>query len=98
MTTVRLLPKAECDIMEAVEWYDAEREGLGVQFEEYVTSTLDRIRENPSLFPVHHQGARRALVDTFPYGVLFVESAGEVLVVAFLHLHRDPNIWKSRQR
>ncbi len=84
--------------MEAVEWYDTEREGLGGQFEEQVASTLDRISGNPRQFPLYHRGARRALVDTFPYGVLFVESAGEVLVVAVLHLHRDPMVWTSRER
>lgn len=96
MTTVRLLPKAENDVVAAVDWYEAERDGLGVRFEGHVASTLDRVCDNPSLFPLYRQGVRRALVGTFPYGILFAETDDEILVVAVLHLHRDPNAWAAR--
>lgn len=39
---------------------------------------------------------RRALLRHFPYGVYFVEGPDDVAVLAVLHLHRDPDMWKSR--
>jgi hypothetical protein len=32
----------------------------------------------------------------FPYGVYFLAESEEVKVLAVLHLHRQPDMWKSR--
>jgi len=39
---------------------------------------------------------RRALVNRFPYGVLYVDDHSELLIVAIMHLHREPGYWESR--
>lgn len=39
---------------------------------------------------------RRCLAKTFPFGVLFRERPGAVVVMAVMHLHRDPDYWKNR--
>jgi hypothetical protein len=55
------------------------------------------------LWPTHAAWAllegevRRVLVRRFPYGVLYSEDAEGILVVAVMHLHRDPEYWKDRQ-
>ena len=96
MKPIRLLPKAVNDIVEASEWYDTEREGLGAHFESNVEDTLERIRQNPALFPVYRGRTRRALVKTFPYGILFFQEDDEILVAAVLHHHRDPKVGSDR--
>jgi hypothetical protein len=40
---------------------------------------------------------RRCLVRVFPYGVLFRVHPEQIVIVAIMHLHRDPGYWKERR-
>jgi hypothetical protein len=40
----------------------------------------------------------RALLHTFPYAVYFQTSDEIVVVLAVLHLRRDPKVWRGRAR
>jgi toxin ParE1/3/4 len=53
-------------------------------------------RNRPKHFPVIDGEVRRAVVDRFPYGVFFVELDDEISVIGIMHLHRDPQEWRSR--
>jgi toxin ParE1/3/4 len=48
--------------------------------------------------PEIDEGARRALVRDFPYAVLFTVENDLMTVLAVLHLHRHPDMWKQRRR
>jgi len=61
-----------------------------------VEQTLNRISENPSLYPVVHRDSRRALIRKFPFGVHYVVTGDSVVVIAVMHVRRDPRRWKSR--
>ena len=39
---------------------------------------------------------RRCLADIFPYGVLYTIEDDYVLIVAVMHLSREPGYWKKR--
>jgi hypothetical protein len=93
---LRFRPEAELDIFEAAIWYEEERDGLGLRFEQQLDAVMVRIVESPAQFPVFHGDVRRALVPSFPFGVLFVERPGHVVVIGVLHLHRDPEAWTQR--
>jgi hypothetical protein len=88
--------EAEIELFEASLWYETEREGLGYEFDSEVNQTLERIASGPKHFPILARDIRRALVDRFPYGVFFVEFDDEIAVIGIIHLHRDPQTWKSR--
>ena len=89
--------EAELDIFEAALRYERERADLGFHFETEVNSLFARVLENPFQFPEFDEGARRALVRVFPYGVFFTVKDDLVTVLAVLHLHRHPNTWKPRR-
>ena len=40
-------PQAEDDLLEAAEWYDAQRSGLGDKFTEQILGVFDALEENP---------------------------------------------------
>ena len=60
------------------------------------TTMFRRIVENPRQFPCLEETVHRALLRHFPYGAYFVIGDESVYVLAVLHLHRHPEIWKSR--
>jgi len=39
---------------------------------------------------------RRALVHRFPYGILYVPEQNQILIIAVMHLHRQPGYWQDR--
>jgi plasmid stabilization system protein ParE len=91
-------PLAEADLEDAARWYEVERAGLTDRFLSDVERTFGRIRERPLQFPTVAADVRRALLHTFPYAVYFRASAESVIVLAVLHLRRNPKVWRARAR
>jgi plasmid stabilization system protein ParE len=91
-------PLAESDLEDAARWYDDERAGLADRFLSDVDRTFGRIRERPLQFPMVSSEVRRALLHTFPYVVYFRASEEIVVVLAVLHLRRNPTVWRRRAR
>jgi len=89
-------PPAEIDIAESALWYEAERHGLGTEFLDAVDDLLRRVERNPLQFPEVGSDVRRGLLRRFPYGVYFVTTSETSVVLAVLHLHRDPGAWRNR--
>lgn len=90
--------EAELEIFEAALRYERERAGLGFRFETQVNAVLSRVLENPFQFPGIEKAARRALVRDFPYGIVFTVDDDLITVLAVLHLHRHPDMWKRGRR
>lgn len=89
-------PLAEADLEDAAHWYEQERVDLARRFLEDVERTFTRIRESPLQFPSVPGEVRRALLHTFPYAVYFRASEETVVVLAVLHLRRNPKVWRGR--
>ena len=97
---VRYDAAARDELVEAVEWYESERVGLGAAFHERVRAAERRIAEGPLTHAVVDDvrgvAIRRVLVDRFPYGLLFMSDDGAVWILAVMHLHRLPGYWRLR--
>jgi len=88
--------QSDLDIQAAALWYEDQRTGLGMRFLDELEEVFRRIENNTRQFPQLEGEVRRALLRRFPYGVYFVEGPDHVAVLAVLHLHREPDMWKSR--
>jgi plasmid stabilization system protein ParE len=89
-------PQSDLDIQAAVVWYEDQRAGLGLRFLDELDSVFQRIEANPRQFPRLEDEVRRALLRHFPYGVYFIGESETITVLAVLHLHQEPDMWKSR--
>lgn len=92
----RLHPDAEDELSEAIRYYEDVEPGLGQDFAVEIYSAVKRAIANPRAWTVLDGEVRRSLVRRFPYGVLYAEDDGGILVVAVMHLHREPGYWKGR--
>ena len=61
-----------------------------------VYAAIQRAAANPKAWTTIDGEVRRSLVRRFPYGVLYAEENDGVLVLAVMHLHRNPGYWKGR--
>ncbi|MGD0900657.1 MAG: type II toxin-antitoxin system RelE/ParE family toxin [Thermoguttaceae bacterium] len=98
MKPVRFHPEAESEMIEAAAHYEAQQPDLGRRFLTSVQDALNRIQVNPLLYGVVDGDVRRCLTRTFPYGVLFQIKPDKYVIIAVMHLHRDPDYWKKRVR
>lgn len=83
-------PDAEADVAAGHGWYEEQRAGLGLEFVEEVSATVDLVESQPARFPAIFRNLRRALVHRFPYGIFFVLTREAIVVVAVMHLARNP--------
>ena len=96
MKMVRFYPEAELEMSGAAAYYEAQQENLGKRFLTSVQDALNRIQITPLLYPVVELDVRRCVTKTFPFGILFRSLPEQIVVVAVMHLHRDPGYWKER--
>jgi len=97
MKPVRFHPEAESEMIDAAAWYEAQQADLGKRFLTSVQDALNKIELNPDLYPVVERDVRRCLTKTFPFGVLFRTTSHMIVIMAVMHLHRDPDYWKTRR-
>ena len=96
MNLVRIRPEAASDVGEAVEWYEGQRPGLGVEFVLELDAAIERAALNPEAYAIRYQGARRVLIRRFPYSVYYLVEAAAIEIFGVLHQHRVPEAWQSR--
>uniref|UniRef100_A0A831U062 Type II toxin-antitoxin system RelE/ParE family toxin n=1 Tax=Geobacter metallireducens TaxID=28232 RepID=A0A831U062_GEOME len=93
---VEFLQTAESEFIEAINHYNNESEGLGYEFAAEVQRTISRIVEYPSAWTALSKRTRRCRTNRFPYGILYQERGDMILIVAVMHLHRNPLYWRKR--
>jgi plasmid stabilization system protein ParE len=95
---VEFLPPAASEFIEAVAYYNAQKEDLGSEFAVEVRRTIERILQYPEAWTLLSQRTRRCQTNRFPYGIIYQHRGDLLLVVAVMHLHRQPASWQARLR
>ncbi|HXO85679.1 MAG TPA: type II toxin-antitoxin system RelE/ParE family toxin [Gemmatimonadales bacterium] len=93
---LKLRPEASADVAEAFSWYEEQRPGLGVEFEDELHRTFGYIRDMPLASRLMHQSVRRALVHRFPFSVYYSVTDDLIEIRAVLHYRRRPRTWRRR--
>lgn len=98
--TLRIVvrPDAGTEIDAARAWYERCRPGLGAEFVEAIDATIVHLARRPEMYPRVHGDVHRAVVRRFPYAVYYRCVAEEILVLAVVHGHRHPRVWRRRVR
>jgi len=97
-TPLILTPEAKEDVAAGYLWYEEQALGLGLEFLRCVEAALLSIRRTPLIYPVVHEGYRRAIVRRFPYAIFFeIDDEGNGCVVyAVFHCSQNPRKWHGR--
>lgn len=93
---VEFLAPAWAEFIEAVEYYNDQEEGLGLQFSEDIRATIERIVQYPEAWPLISKRTRRCRTKRFPYGVVYQVRGRTLLIIAVMHLRREPQTRKTR--
>ena len=93
---LKIRPEASADIAEAFSWYEGQRPGLGVEFEEELDRTFGYIIDMPLASRPMSRSVRRALMRRFPFSVYYDVTGTLIEIRAVLHYRRRPRKWFRR--
>ena len=88
---VVILEKAFQEIENARDYYENNQINLGTSFTKEVFSILEILETNPLLFPVKFKNISEAVLNKFPFVVIFeVLPNNEIIVLSVFHFRRNP--------
>lgn len=91
-------PEAQSELKLAIDYYEYREKMLGYQFAIEVFAAVERAATYPAMWPFIESNIHRCLVHRFPYGIVYHydEAKDELLILAVMHLHREPYYWIDR--
>lgn len=98
MKAVEVVPPAREELSAAIEWYEAQSPGLGLEFLTFVDDAFEAIAHAPAGYPVwdNDERVRRFVLDKFPYAIFYRERPHLIEVIAIAHTARKPGYWIER--
>lgn len=94
--SITYLPDARDDVDRAYASYEQRKAGLGERFLDRLRHRVEVICGNPEIYAVVRGDVRAAALKQFPYVVCYRFEQDRVFVIAVLHGHRNPEIWRDR--
>lgn len=90
-------PQAVKELEHAVEFYEAQRAGMGMRLAAEVRDVLARLQQRPLIHHVIVRDIRKAALHQFPFCVYYRLLKNRLIVLAIFHTSRDPDIWQRRR-
>jgi len=87
---------AKFEFKESINYYHEINAALGLDFIAEVKKSLNQIKAHPTAWIILGGNIRRALVNRFPYSVLYKTNSKQIYIIAIMNLHRKPDYWKER--
>jgi plasmid stabilization system protein ParE len=96
----RILPAAKDDILQAAQWYNKQKTGLGKQFTLRVRERVKELKKNPFVCQVRYMDVHTAIVRQFPFMIHYTigQENKTIEIIAVLSTNRDPEIWIERSK
>jgi hypothetical protein len=91
-------PEARIEFLEAIDYFEDCKNGLGEEFSQEVFSAIQRITHMPMAWSAFSPNTRRCLTKRFPYGVIYQITDSEIVIIAVMQLNREPDYWKKRTK
>jgi toxin ParE1/3/4 len=93
---INVHPEAVAEAQAAVQWYREKSPSAADAFLAELDRAVERIAENPGMYPHYVRGTRRYLLQRFPFYLVYHQVAGKLQIVAIAHGRRKPGYWKKR--
>ncbi len=95
---VRFSSAANGDVRKTLEYYKREASAeIAMDFHSELMGTIERIKKWPKSFPLIHDELRRALLNRFPFQIVYkIESSESVAIYAVRHHKQHPDFGLDR--
>lgn len=91
--------EAELEISAALDWYESERPGLGLELASEIEKVFRDLFNRPEAWPIWRPGYpyRKRPMERFPYVIFYRVTESEIRVIAVAHAKRKPGYWTRRK-
>ena len=87
---------AQREYCAAAKYYAKASPELGARFYDELDRLIREIRQDPGRYRLFDVPIRRHFSSVFPYAVLYVDQPDRVLIIAVMHMKRQPGYWRKR--
>tara|TARA_A100000171_G_C2136917_1_gene151019 strand:+ start:1048 stop:1350 length:303 start_codon:yes stop_codon:yes gene_type:complete len=94
--SLHIQDSAFMDVAEGVEYYEAQREGLSLDFELCLEEGYWDILSTPLGYEVKYANIRIKFIRRFPYGIHYFVDNTDVYVISVFHTSKNPKRWFER--
>ncbi|SDF60136.1 hypothetical protein SAMN05216464_12153 [Mucilaginibacter pineti] len=98
MATIKLLKRAELELIDACDWYEKQQKGLSGYFRRMIKSSLTLIGSNPELYSKkYNTDLHFTPMSKFPYVIVYWYDShlDTVFVTSIFHTKRNPEGFES---
>lgn len=88
---IEIRPLAAMEIVEAYDWYELQREGLGSEFLEEINNFHDSLLRNPLSYSFYDEPVRQGKVNRFPYTVVYEVLDTAIIIYSVFMTSQDPS-------
>lgn len=94
--SVRLLPSAKVDVVDARKWYKQYNDELPIRFKEELRLVVEALKLRPLVHAIRYKNVRFAQLNKFPYAVhYFIDEVSlTVNIIAVQHTAINPSSWR----
>ena len=91
---LQLTPKAKNEFLEAYDWYEKQKHGLGDTFKKDVYYFISIILENPKHYPTKDKQLREIVLKKFPFVIIYRidEHTNTIYIASIFHTKRNPKL------
>jgi hypothetical protein len=88
---IEIRPLARLEIFEAYDWYDAQRDGLGLESLEELDVFYASLFRNPFSYSFYDEPVRQGRLKRFPYTVVFEVIESKIIIYSVFMIRQDPS-------
>lgn len=85
-----LKTNAELDILRSIDYWNNQKEGLGVYFLSAINEVMESIQSNPLIYHIRYRHVRVAYAYPFSYGIHYTIEGDVIFVHAVIHTRMQP--------
>jgi plasmid stabilization system protein ParE len=84
------------EVEAADDWYLAHSRDASEEFLVDVDTAVEEILQAPHRWPKYLYGARRVVMQRFPFSIVYLDDPDVITIIAVAHGKRKPGYWKER--
>ena len=87
---IEIRPLAALETVEAYDWYEQQREGLGLKFLADLDCFYSLISQHPHIYSYYEKPIRQGLLDKFPYQVVHEVFDDTIVIYSVFMARQNP--------
>jgi plasmid stabilization system protein ParE len=91
---VRFAFTANHELTAAARWYRRRSPQAARRFKNAIRQASSQVQKHPDAWEMWDPPFRRYFLRSFPFALVYTEEEQTILIIAVMHLRREPGYWK----